>query len=58
MPKFRVEVTGEKDMDYEVEAEDQSEAEAVAEDMFQAEFGEVMWSGVNAWSAEEIGEEV
>lgn len=57
MPRFRVEVTGGKDMDYEVEAEDQYEAESIAEDMFQQEFGDVMWSDVNAWDAEEIKDE-
>lgn len=57
MPRFRVEVTGGKDMDYEVEAEDRCEAESIAEDMFQQEFGDVMWSDVNAWDAEEIKDE-
>lgn len=57
MPRFRVEVTGGKDMDYEVEAEDRYEAESIAEDMFVHEFGNVMWSDVNAWDATEVEDE-
>lgn len=57
MKKFRVEVTGTKDMDYEVEAEDSVDAEAIAEKMFQFEFGDIMWSGINAWDSEEISDE-
>ena len=54
MPKFRVDVTGTKDMDYEVAARDKYEAESIAESLFENEFHETQWSGINVWNAEEI----
>lgn len=57
MPKYYVQVTGNLDDEYEIEAEDGYEAESLAEDRFINDHGSVMWSGVQAWDAEEIKDE-
>lgn len=54
MPKFRVDVTGTKDMDYEVEATDEYDAASIGESMFENEFHETQWSAISSWEAEEI----
>lgn len=57
MGKYRIEVTGSKDMDYEIEAEDSQTAMSVAEEMFEKEFDDIMWSGIDAWDYEELKDE-
>lgn len=58
MPKYRVYVTGNIDMDYEVEAEDKYSAGSEAESMFEKEFGSVgPWSAIDWQEAEEIEDE-
>jgi hypothetical protein len=47
--KYYVQVTGEKDEEYTVEAEDAVQAEEMAVEAFEREFGSVGWSGINAW---------
>lgn len=57
MPKYRVYVTGTLDWDYEIEAEEGEDAAAEAEDIFQREFRDVMWSGIQTFEVEEIQDE-
>jgi hypothetical protein len=53
MPKFRLYVTGTKDMGYEVAAHDKYEAASIAESLFEDEFHETQWSGIDVWNTEE-----
>lgn len=57
MAKFRVSVSGVLDWEYEIEADDKWDAAVEAEDMFQNEFHQVTWSGVDTHDVEEIDNE-
>lgn len=54
LKRYRVDVVGTLDYDYEVEAEDECAAGSKAEEMFRREFSQPMWSAIDYHHVEEI----